>query len=158
MEERRPWARGVSSIVREITSTSPEQTIAIGREFGATLRAGDVVFLEGELGAGKTTFVRGLAIACGVERGVKSPTFAIMHRYRGKPDLVHLDLYRQTETSGLDDLAVEDWGADVITVVEWPKGFAAEHWPEARRVVFLHLDEQRRIIRIADRTSRPESA
>jgi len=130
----------------EITTTSAEETVALGRAFGANLKAGDVVFLEGDLGAGKTTFVRGLAAACGVERGVKSPTFALMQRYRGNPDVVHIDLYRQSEESGLDDLAVEEWGAEVVTVIEWPKRFAADRWPDAIRVRFEHVDEARRRI------------
>lgn len=127
---------------------APGETEALGRELGATLRPGDVVFLEGELGAGKTTFVRGIAAACGIERGVKSPTFALMHRYRGKPDIVHIDLYRQGEEGGLDDLAPEEWQGEVITVVEWPRAFAREAWPGAIRVVFEHLAENRRRIRI----------
>jgi tRNA threonylcarbamoyladenosine biosynthesis protein TsaE len=134
--------------VAETITTSPEETIALGKAFGATLRAGDVVFLEGDLGAGKTTFVRGVAAACGIASGVKSPTFALMHRYRGKPDIVHIDLYRQAEESGLDDLAIEEWGTEVITLVEWPKEFAAEQWPSARRVVFRHIDEGMRGIEI----------
>jgi len=119
----------------------PEETEALGREFGATLRAGDVVFLEGELGAGKTTFVRGLAAACGVRGGVKSPTFALMHRYRGEPDVVHIDLYRQSDDGGLDDLAPEEWIGGAVTVIEWPRAFAREAWPGARRVLFEHVAE-----------------
>lgn len=129
-------------------TSSPEQTEQLGRELGETLKPGDVVFLEGELGAGKTTFVRGLAAARGVIRGVKSPTFALMHRYRGEPDIVHIDLYRQGDDSGLDDLALEEWQGEVITVVEWPRAFAREEWPDAIRVEFEHVDENRRRVRI----------
>ena len=131
-----------------IETSSPAETEAVGRELGASLRPGDVVFLEGDLGAGKTTFVRGLAAARGVESGVKSPTFALMHRYRGDPDIVHIDLYRQSDDSGLDDLALEGWQGEVITVIEWPRAFAREEWPEAIRVEFEHVDENRRKIRI----------
>jgi len=127
---------------------SPEETEALGRKLGATLRAGDVVFLEGELGAGKTTFVRGIAAACGVAGGVKSPTYALMHRYRGDPDVVHIDLYRQGEEGGLDDLAPEEWQGAVITVVEWPRAFAGEAWPGAVRVLLEHVDEGIRRIEI----------
>jgi len=86
--------------VPEVTTNSPEETIALGRAFGETLLAGDVVFLEGELGAGKTTFVRGLASACGIEEGVKSPTFAVMHRYRGTPDIVHIWTIWRSKSGG----------------------------------------------------------
>ena len=127
---------------------SPEETEALGRKLGATLRPGDVVFLEGELGAGKTTFVRGLAAACGVKGGVRSPTFALMHRYRGAPDVVHIDLYRQGDDGGLDDLAPDEWRGTVVTVVEWPRAFAREAWPDAVRVVFEHVDETTRRITV----------
>ena len=73
-------------------------------------KAGDVVLLEGELGAGKTTFVKGIADACGVKVEVRSPTFALMHRYRGSPDVVHVDLYREKSASALDDLALDEAG------------------------------------------------
>lgn len=125
----------------EVVCLSPEETVALGRRVGATLRAGDVVFLVGELGAGKTTFARGLASACGIASGVRSPTFAVMHRYRGQPDLVHIDLYRQADESGLDDLAIEDWGDEVVTVVEWPRGSAREQWPNAIRIELAHVGE-----------------
>ena len=137
------------STVRETVGAA--ETEALGRAFGATLRAGDVVFLEGELGSGKTTFVRGLAAAHGVTSGVKSPTFALMHRYRGNPDIVHIDLYRQSDEGGLDDLAVEEWQGGAITVIEWPRAFARAEWPDARTVTFEHIDEERRRIELPDR-------
>jgi tRNA threonylcarbamoyladenosine biosynthesis protein TsaE len=137
--------------VREIETTSAEETIALGKEIGAALQAGDVVLLEGDLAAGKTTFVRGLAAARGVASGVKSPTFALMHRYRGQPDIVHIDLYRQGEHGGLDDLAMEEWGGGVIIVVEWPRDFARAQWPDALRIEFHHAGEDRRLIRVHDR-------
>ena len=140
--------------VTEILSASAAETEAAGRTLGATLRAGDVVFLIGELGAGKTTFVRGVAAACGAENMVRSPTFALMHRYRGSPEIVHIDLYRQTEDAGLDDLAVEEWQDDVVTLVEWPKSFAEEFWPDAIRVELEHRTESERLIRIF-RTTAP---
>ncbi len=111
-----------------------------------TLRAGDVVLLEGELGAGKTTFVKGIAEACGVTALVRSPTFALMHRYRGKPDLIHVDLYRETSPQALDDLALDEASEGAIIVVEWPKDLAASAWPAARRVRFEHVDEATRRI------------
>ena len=136
------------STVPEVVCHSAEETVALGRRVGATLRPGDVVFLDGELGAGKTTFTRGLAAACGVASGVKSPTFAVMHRYRGQPDVVHIDLYRQADESGLDDLAIEDWASEVVTVVEWPKGFASDQWPNAIRIELEHVTESERRIRV----------
>lgn len=129
-----------------VVSRSPEETRRLGRELGATLRAGDVVLLEGELGAGKTTFVKGIAEACGVTVEVRSPTFALMHRYRGKPDVVHVDLYRERSATCLDDLALDEAGEAAIIIVEWPKDLAAVAWPSARRVRFEHMDETTRRI------------
>jgi tRNA threonylcarbamoyladenosine biosynthesis protein TsaE len=129
-----------------VVSRSPEETRRLGRELGKTLRAGDVVLLEGELGAGKTTFVKGIADACGVTVAVRSPTFALMHRYRGNPDVIHIDLYREKGASALDDLALDEAGEPAIVVVEWPKDLAAAAWPNARRIRFEHVDETTRRI------------
>ena len=129
----------------EIVSRSPEETIAIGR--GLALQAGDIVLLEGELGAGKTQLVKGIAEACGVQTMVHSPTFALMHRYRGDPDLIHIDLYR--EESSIDDLDLDD--ADTVTAiiaVEWPKHLATDRWPHAIQVRIEHVDESTRKIHL----------
>ena len=109
----------------------------------ARLKAGDVILLEGELGAGKTQFVKGIAEACGVSTMVHSPTFALMHRYRGEPDLIHIDLYR--EEAGFDDLDLEGTD-DAIIAVEWPKKLAPRMWPDAIRVRIEHVDETTRRI------------
>ena len=78
----------------ELESDSPEETERLAARLAAELAAGDVVLVEGELGSGKTTFVRGAARALGVEGPVTSPTYTIGHRYRGRVDVSHLDLYR----------------------------------------------------------------
>lgn len=127
-----------------VVSRSPDETRRLGRELGLTLKTGDVVLLEGELGAGKTTFVKGIADACGVTVEVRSPTFALMHRYRGKPDVIHVDLYREKSPAALDDLALDEAGEPAIVVVEWPKEIASSLWPAARRVRFEHVDETTR--------------
>jgi len=134
-------------MARDVVSRSPEETRALGRELGATLRPGDVVLLEGELGAGKTTFVKGIAEACGVAATVRSPTYALMHRYRGRPDVVHVDLYREDSETALEDLALDDQG-DCVVVVEWPRDLTAGRWPDARRVALEHVDETTRRIRL----------
>jgi tRNA threonylcarbamoyladenosine biosynthesis protein TsaE len=131
---------------REVTTSSADETRALGREIGNTLKRGDVLLLEGELGAGKTTFVKGVAEACKVEAMVRSPTFALMHRYRGDPDLVHVDLYRESEAAGLEDLYLDADGDDVIIVVEWPRQLADYLWPDAPRILFDHVDETTRRI------------
>ena len=133
-------------MAREVTTNSADGTRALGREIGNGLARGDVLLLEGELGAGKTTFVKGVAEACKVEAMVRSPTFALMHRYHGDPDLVHVDLYRESDAAGLEDLYLDADGDDVITVVEWPKQLASYLWPDAPRVKFEHVDESTRRI------------
>lgn len=115
------------------------------------LRPGDVLLLQGDLGAGKTTLVRGIAEACGVTTQVRSPTFALMHRYHGNPDLVHLDLYREKDPRGMEDFAGQAGAPDVVTVVEWPERGADYLWPGAPVVTLEHVDEKTRRIRLPDR-------
>ena len=103
-------------------TASEEETQAVARELSATLRAGDVVLLSGNLGAGKTTFVRGLAEGLGIDpREVSSPTFTIVHEYRGSGlTLYHADLYR-LERAATDDLGLEEIGVkDGVLAIEWP--------------------------------------
>ncbi|MHC4973561.1 MAG: tRNA (adenosine(37)-N6)-threonylcarbamoyltransferase complex ATPase subunit type 1 TsaE [Planctomycetota bacterium] len=133
-------------MAREVTTSSADETRALGREIGSKLARGDVLLLEGELGAGKTTFVKGIAEACNVESMVRSPTFALMHRYRGDPDLVHVDLYRESDAVALEDLYLDADGDQVIIVVEWPRQLADYLWPDAPRVKFEHVDETTRRI------------
>ena len=110
------------------SSSSPEQTEAAGARLAAGLRAGDVVLVSGELGSGKTTFVRGAARALGVTVPVTSPTFTIGHLYAGDPDVAHLDLYR---LEGAEPGLLEDYlTPERIGFLEWPE--LAE--PELERV------------------------
>lgn len=103
-------------------SDSESATAAIAREFAAALRPGDVVLLKGELGSGKTAFVRGAAAALGVEGRVTSPTFAIGNVYRGgEVEVAHLDLYRLAEIETADEAVVDDFlTSERIGFVEWP--------------------------------------
>jgi tRNA threonylcarbamoyladenosine biosynthesis protein TsaE len=101
------------------SSSSPEQTEAAGARLAAGLRAGDVVLVSGELGAGKTTFVRGACRALGVTAKVTSPTFTIGHLYAGDPDVAHLDLYR---LEGAEPWLLEDYlTPERIGFMEWPE-------------------------------------
>ena len=105
------------------TTHSESDTMAVAREFAATLRAGDVVLLSGDLGAGKTAFVRGLAGGLGANPDdVSSPTFTLVHEYRGgRLPLYHADLYRLQGTTieelGLDERAVDQG----VLAIEWPE-------------------------------------
>ncbi len=130
----------------ELTSSSPEETERIAAGLTAELEPGDVVAVSGDLGAGKTTFVRGACRALGVTVAVTSPTFAIGHRYPGRVPVAHLDLYR-FETIGEADWAdLEPYFDDAVAFVEWPE--AGEGFlPEPRLRVLLRLTEgDRRLI------------
>lgn len=113
--------------VREFLTTSPEETIALGRELAAMLAPPKLVLLRGDLGAGKTTLVKGIAQAFNAasEDDVTSPTFTLIHEYRGpKAILYHIDLYRvdtqrELDTLGLDDLMSEN----NILLIEWGEKF-----------------------------------
>src|SRR6478609_9953274 len=108
----------------ELESGSAEETEAIAARLAALLRAGDVVLVSGELGAGKTTFVRGASRALGVEARVTSPTFTIGHRYVGRVDVSHLDLYRFRGLSAAEWGDLEPYFEDAIVFVEWPEAGA----------------------------------
>jgi len=104
----------------ELTTISPEETEAAGARLGATLKCGDVVALTGELGAGKTVFVQGLARALGVGTAATSPTFVLVNEYRGRVPVHHVDAYRTTSLAELMDLGIEEMmDGDGITVIEW---------------------------------------
>jgi len=106
--------------VASIQTSSESETAAVGRELAATLAAGDVVLLYGDLGAGKTAFVRGLAEGLGIDAGdVSSPTFTLMQEYRGGRLLLqHVDLYRLNDPREIDDLGLEEL-EDAVVAIEW---------------------------------------
>jgi len=134
----------------DVLSRAPSETRALGRRAGERLRAGDVLLLVGELGSGKTTFVKGVAEACGVTAEVRSPTFALVHRYRGRVDLFHVDLYREREAPALDDLGWDAAKATSMAMVEWPRSLGPALWPDARTVTFEHVDATTRRVSLPD--------
>ncbi|HSL20904.1 MAG TPA: tRNA (adenosine(37)-N6)-threonylcarbamoyltransferase complex ATPase subunit type 1 TsaE [Vicinamibacterales bacterium] len=127
---------------------SEAETVALGRELAARLQPGDIVLLFGELGAGKTAFVRGLAQGLGIDPDdVSSPTFTIVQEYGGgRAPLLHVDLYR-LESREVDDLGLEELGAEAVTAVEW-----AERLPRvpgrAVHVTLKHAGESTRDVTI----------
>lgn len=125
-----------------------EETWALAREIASKLKPGDVLCLEGDLGAGKTTFTQGLAKALGVPGRVTSPTFCIVQEHRGPVLLVHMDLYRLHGEDDVLAIGWEDYLADgAIMVVEWPERAGSLIPPDAKHIVFRHMegDERRRI-------------
>jgi tRNA threonylcarbamoyladenosine biosynthesis protein TsaE len=127
---------------------SAEETEAAGADLAARLRPGDVVLVSGELGAGKTTFVRGAARALGVTDAITSPTFVVGHLYDGAAGPVaHLDLYRLGGLEGEDPGLLEPYfGPDTISFVEWPERGDPAGRPAAHRVVLHHAGGDRRRI------------
>jgi tRNA threonylcarbamoyladenosine biosynthesis protein TsaE len=129
----------------QIESSSPEETEAVAARLAALLRSGDVVTVSGELGAGKTTFVRGACRALGITQPVTSPTFTVGHRYDG---VAHLDLYRFAGVSAAEWGDLEPYFDGTIAFVEWPEAGEAA-LPEPRfRVRMRHIDEAHRMIEL----------
>jgi tRNA threonylcarbamoyladenosine biosynthesis protein TsaE len=144
--------------VRRATVSAAE-TEGLGAELASTLVPGDVVLLDGELGAGKTTFVRGAARALGVSDPVTSPTFTIGQRYPAAPPVAyvsHVDLYRLASLRDEDpDLLADYIGADTITFVEWPEAGVheiSELGHVARRVRLAHAGGDRRDVEFSEAT------
>jgi tRNA threonylcarbamoyladenosine biosynthesis protein TsaE len=136
-----------------LASDSAGETERIAAALAARLAAGDVVTVSGELGAGKTTFVRGACRARGVTAPVTSPTFTIGHRYvGGDVDISHLDLYRFTGVSAAEWADLEPYFEDALVFVEWPEAGAAS-LPEVRVAVTLEHaggDERRIVLASSD--------
>jgi tRNA threonylcarbamoyladenosine biosynthesis protein TsaE len=127
-------------------TASAAETEVVAARLAARLKAGDVVTVSGELGAGKTTFVRGACRALGIQVPVTSPTFTVGHRYRGNPDVSHLDLFRFQGVSPAEWGDLEPYFANAICFVEWPEA-AADALPPARVAVRLsHMDREHRTI------------
>ena len=133
-----------------VETSSPQETEQAGAELAGGLAPGDVVLVSGELGTGKTTFVRGACRALGVDGPVTSPTFTIGHVLGGDPEVAHLDLYRLGSLAGEDPALLEDYvTADRIVFVEWPAAGEPAFERVAARVLLEHLGGDRRRITIA---------
>jgi tRNA threonylcarbamoyladenosine biosynthesis protein TsaE len=130
-------------------TSSPEETEALAADLAVRLAPGDVVTVSGELGSGKTTFVRGACVALGVRERVTSPTYTIGHRYHGARGAVsHLDLYRFKGVSPAEWGDLEPYFDDAIAFVEWPEAGAGV-LPQPRFAVRLrHAEETRRTVSI----------
>jgi tRNA threonylcarbamoyladenosine biosynthesis protein TsaE len=113
--------------VASITSHSPAETFAFGQQIAATLRAGDVLALCGDLGAGKTHFAKGLAAGLGVSAEVTSPTFTLIHEYPGgRLPLCHFDFYRLDSEDDLLRIGFDDYlDAGGVLAIEWAEKFPA---------------------------------
>jgi tRNA threonylcarbamoyladenosine biosynthesis protein TsaE len=129
--------------------SSPAETEEVGARIAEELEPGDVVLVSGELGAGKTTLIRGACHALDVTQPVTSPTFTIGHRYQGRLPVSHLDLYRLEGLEGEDPGLLDDYLTDdAIAFVEWPSGAELPLEHLALRVDLAHEGGDRRLITI----------
>ena len=142
--------------MRQFVSASPAETRALARRLSRCLVSGDVLLLQGNLGAGKTEFVKGLAEGLQVTDLVTSPTFTLLNVYHGAMPLYHFDLYRLEDAEELDNIGFEEFlGGDGVAVVEWPDRFPAEMPLEHIRVELLPGEnEQERFVMVEARGSR----
>jgi len=137
------------SEARQLQSDSSAATERIGAELAADLRPGDVVLVEGELGAGKTTLIRGACRALGVEGPVTSPTFTIGQRYRGRYPISHLDLFRLESLEGEDSGLIDDYlTPDAVAFLEWPEAAEPRLEGAALRIRIRHEGGDARSIEI----------
>lgn len=137
-----------------LVSNGPEETRAIGERLGALLQAGDVVLLQGELGAGKTTFVQGIARGLGFAGSVSSKSFVLLGEYAGRVKLYHADLYRLEDPEQAFDLALDEVSADGALVVEWPERAMDTLADEHLLVRFAVRDETGRVLLFEPRGER----
>jgi tRNA threonylcarbamoyladenosine biosynthesis protein TsaE len=139
---------GSPRVGRWLTTASATETEAAAERLARRLSAGDVLLLEGPLGSGKTTFVRGLARGLGITAQVASPTFQLVRVYPGRLSLAHADLYRLEEpTSALADLGLEELVERGVAVIEWGDRIA---WPGAARVRIEDEGQDRRRLRLLE--------
>ena len=130
----------------EFTSRSPKQTRRIGMRLGKALQAGDVICLQGDLGAGKTTFVQGVALGWGSVDSVSSPTFILVNVYRRGDEarLFHMDAYRLDSALEAEDLDLDSMLAQGALLLEWPERIHELIPAERLWVDFEHVDEEER--------------
>ena len=141
------------------TTRSEEETQGVAREVAATLKRGDVVLLSGNLGAGKTAFARGLAAGLGIDpEKVSSPTFTIVHEYRGgRMMMFHADLYR-LDRAATEDLGLEEMGVkDGVLVIEWPDRLT-HALPGAQTVTIDIVDDHSRRITLEPAKAGPHAS
>ncbi|RZT12991.1 MULTISPECIES: tRNA (adenosine(37)-N6)-threonylcarbamoyltransferase complex ATPase subunit type 1 TsaE [Fictibacillus] len=133
--------------VYHIKTKSAEETMAFAEKLGSVLEKGDVLTLAGDLGAGKTTFTKGLAKGLGITRTVNSPTFTIIKEYNGRLPLYHMDVYRLEDSD--EDLGFEEYfSGEGVCVVEWAV-FIEDYLPKERlELVISHIGDDEREIRL----------
>ena len=141
--------------MKEVITNNYEETIEYGYKLGKLLSSGDVLLLAGDLGAGKTTFTKGIGKALGITRVINSPTFTIVKEYYGDYPLYHLDLYR-LDGLGTDFDLEEYFESDGITVCEWPNNVNEIIPNEYLLIEIFRLEFDKRMIRFTPKGSKYE--
>jgi tRNA threonylcarbamoyladenosine biosynthesis protein TsaE len=132
----------------EVETASAEETERVAAGLAERLQPGDVVTVSGELGSGKTTFIRGACRALGIVGPVTSPTFTVGHRYAGNPDVSHIDLYRFAGVSAAEWGDLEPYFDEAICFVEWPEAAGRALPPVRATVTLTHANGDRRTITV----------
>ncbi|MGM0471143.1 MAG: tRNA (adenosine(37)-N6)-threonylcarbamoyltransferase complex ATPase subunit type 1 TsaE, partial [Bacillota bacterium] len=105
----------------KLTTASPEETIKLGTKIGKVLNSGDIICLQGDLGAGKTYLAKGILKGLGVDEEITSPTYTLINEYQGRLPAYHIDLYRVSDYRELHDIGLEDYlYDDGVSIIEWP--------------------------------------
>jgi len=136
------------STLQIIETNSAADTLEAGRQFAGILQKGDVVAIRGDLGAGKTCFVKGIAQGLGIAEHITSPTFTLIHEYRGGTlPLFHVDLYRLKSADEVFQIGLEDYlDGEGVTAIEWPEIISGIEMPQVRRIsIEITGDYTRRI-------------
>ncbi|HEX2914042.1 MAG TPA: tRNA (adenosine(37)-N6)-threonylcarbamoyltransferase complex ATPase subunit type 1 TsaE [Chloroflexia bacterium] len=152
-EQRQPTVKNSTvippSAIVDFISHSTAQTQRAGVSLARLLGPGDVILLEGDLGAGKTTFTKGLAQGLGVEGYVNSPTFTLVNEYEGRIPVYHMDCYRIESAAEAFDLGIEEYlYGDGVTVIEWPERIREVLPPDFVRVKLSYLSDTKRALRL----------
>jgi tRNA threonylcarbamoyladenosine biosynthesis protein TsaE len=139
-----------------LSSNSADETRSFGEQLGALLQPGDVVLLSGELGAGKTVFVQGIARGLGFDGSVSSKSFVLLGEYPGRVKIYHADLYRLDDVEQVRELALDEISAEGVLVVEWPERAGSRVLPEEHLwIEFEVTGEESRLLRVSAMGDRP---
>lgn len=139
----------------ELMSSSPQATRQIGTSLGKMLRAGDIIFLVGNLGAGKTCLVQGIAWGLGISEFAQSPSFVLVRELYGRLPLYHMDLYRLDHLEEIADLGLDDYFyGGGVSVVEWAEKGEAVLPPEHLLIQIDYLSDSERRLKLAPRGER----
>lgn len=134
-------------------TNSAEETISVGRAIGSKLKPGTVLALIGDLGSGKTTIIKGIGLGLGIksDREIKSPTFVILHIYKGRIPLYHFDLYRMENAADLNSLGLDEFLSDpnAVTVIEWADRLSDISKQAHVKIELKRSGEESRVIRLS---------